>query len=177
VFLEFLLCVSAVLCVVLRAWDLRRQRQNEAELDRYRQWCCPNCQRPFGKDLPWVIQIGRSPFDARAQRSSLPVGIHCPHCRFLNEFDPGGRPAFGRGAFFDHEETRREEERWEQIARELACPLCGSPYEGWSGVIWAPCDAPLGFRAPVLRCPGCKARARALEEPEGTWSVHAAGES
>ena len=89
--------------------------------------------------------------------------------------DPGGWPAYGRGIYFDHEETRREEERWERIARDLACPLCGNSYEGWSGVVWGPCDAPLGFRAPVLRCPRCEAKARALEEPDGTWSVRRGG--
>ena len=74
VFLEFLLCGWAVLWV----WALWRYSLNEAKLDRYRQWCCPDCQRPFGKDLQWVIYLERSPVDARGERLSLPVSIHCP---------------------------------------------------------------------------------------------------
>lgn len=165
--LEFLLVVWAVLWI----WASWRQRLAKAELERYQRWSCPNCHQAFGSDAIILCTVADRNVKRRRDWSVRCVGIHCPHCQFLNSFDPSGKPEFGPGAFYDREQTRQQEDRWERIARDLACPVCGTLYDGWSGRVWGPHDAPLGFRSPVMRCVHCRTDAYAVEEAEGTRFV------
>jgi phage FluMu protein Com len=106
VLIEVFLCACAVLWMC--AW--RIDRLNEAEMQRYRQWCCPNCGRPFGPELSNVC-LGVCPgADGRDARAICHVVIHCPHCRYLNSFDPSGRPEYPPGVYYNADERQREEE-------------------------------------------------------------------
>lgn len=98
--LELLLCAFAV----LRGWalwkDSREQRAMEAERQRYGQWCCPGCRRPFGHIESWVYPADGSVDDRREPFRPL-VAFTCPHCRCFNCFDSSGRPMSSRGILVD----------------------------------------------------------------------------
>lgn len=165
----------ALILVLLRcaasAWIRQRRgvRRHETEAERMSLWKCPNCERLFGRSAMMVHYEGESDSFTNAQGEPFTprVVISCSHCSFLNLFDEAGRARFGPGFFYDPEHERRDEERWERLAREVECPRCGEPYADWSGMVWGDPTWPLGKRAPVMCCPRCEAEGWVLESASG----------
>jgi hypothetical protein len=90
--IEVLLCAFTILHV-WATWMMKRdERRDEAEVERYRHWACPNCQQPFGRLSTWVYPGGRTILNDRREPFLPDVGITCPHCHFLNIFDESGQP-------------------------------------------------------------------------------------
>jgi hypothetical protein len=91
-------------CAVLMGWalwkDSREQRAIDAEQQRYGQWCCPSCRRPFGHVETWVYPADGG-VDDRGEPFHAHVAFTCPHCRFFNCFDSSGRPMSSRGMLVD----------------------------------------------------------------------------
>ena len=158
-------------CATSAVWFRQRReiRRREAEAERFSRWKCPNCNRLFGRSATMVQYGGEGDpcTDIQGEPFTAHVVICCSHCSFLNVFDEAGRAEFGPGVFYDPEQTRRDEERWERLAAELACPRCGEPYAVWSGIVWGDPAWPLGERAPVMCCPRCGAEGWVLESARG----------
>lgn len=165
----------ALMLVLLRcaasAWFRQRRetRRHDAEAERMSRWECPNCGRPFGRDATMLEYGGEgdSDTDIQGEPFTAHVVIHCSQCSFLNVFDKAGRTGFGPGVFYDPEQERSDEERWERVARDLECPRCGEPYADWSGMVWGDPAWPLGKSAPVMCCPRCEAQGWVLESASG----------
>ncbi|MBX6314437.1 MAG: hypothetical protein IRY99_16210 [Isosphaeraceae bacterium] len=105
ILLELLLCAWAVAWMWFLWKDGQERRHHEAEVERYSRWSCPNCRQPFGPDVEWLAFSGKgTEIDIRGQPFIPHISIHCSHCSFLNAYDEAGRPQFGRGFFFDHEQ-------------------------------------------------------------------------
>jgi Zn finger protein HypA/HybF involved in hydrogenase expression len=161
------LCLWAVALVWIQQKQNREQRDYDAEIERCGRWPCPNCAKPLRGGLTVFYGRGDAGSDDKGDAFVSHAVIVCRHCSFLNRFDSNGRPRFGAGVYFNHEEELREEERWKRIAHEMSCPRCGASFETWSGRVWGCPEKPPELRAPIMHCPNCQAESWVVEEPKG----------